>query len=196
MKYSTCHDAYQHGVSSRLVYPLHSGLYKLAESKDRINRTGEEIVRISEVVNNRRHPAAMMHCTFEDRAVWLRDVPFEIAYRMGYEIVPGFRALEPDGVNRIQAESAARSLESVMDQHLGCWDRLRNSYSRKIADEYDRMRNGQSNALRVVDEARVLIDLAVSKLPVNIQKKCKTCDGSRASERNAQDAPERGAIKV
>lgn len=169
MKYRTCHDAYQHGVKSRLAYPLHSGLYKLIESKDRIRRVGKEIVRISEVVNKRQHPAELMHCTFEDKAFWLREVPFNVAYRVGYEIIPGFRALVGEGVPHAYAEAAAESVESVIEQYLAWWDELKNSYDKKIAFEYERMRNGQSNAIRVVDEALCLIGLAVKQLPESIQ---------------------------
>ena len=169
MKYTKCHDAYQDGVNSRTAYPLHSGLYKLVESKDRIKRTGKEIARISEVVNSRRHPADLMHCTFQDKAFWLRDIPFTVAYRMGYEIIPGLRALAADGVDPNQAESAARSLESVIDQHLTQWDQLRNSYNKRIAYEYASMGKGKSNALAVVDDALSLINSGVCQLPNDIQ---------------------------
>jgi len=171
MKHRACREAYQDGLTSRLSYPLHSGLYKLLESKDRIERVGKEIIRISEVVTKKRGSSSLMHCTFEDKAFWLRDVPLNVAYRMGYEIIPGLRALEADGVSHIHAESAAFAMESVMDHRLDYWDELRSSYSKKIANEYELMRNGHSNALRVVDEALNLIDLAVRHLPMEIQKK-------------------------
>ena len=169
MRRRTCQEAYQHGVNSRLAYPLHSGLYKLVESKGRIEQLGMEIFRISEVVNNCRHPAELMHCTFQDKAYWLRDVPCHIAYRFGYEIIPGLRALEADGVGLMQAESTAMFLESVIKQHLALWDGLRNSYSKKIENEYELMRNGHSNALSIVDDALNLVNLAVGRLPANIQ---------------------------
>jgi hypothetical protein len=169
MKYSACHDAYQDGVNSRLAHPLHSGLYKLVESKDRIERTGKEIVRISEVITNRRHPADLLHCTFQDKAFWLRDVPFNVAYRMGYEIIPGLRALAVDGVTPCKVESAARSLESVIDQHLAQWDQLRNSYNKRIAYEYASMGKEKSNALAVVEDALTLINSALCQLPNDIQ---------------------------
>jgi hypothetical protein len=169
MKYSTCHDAYQHGIKSRLAYPLHSGLYKLIESKNRIERTGKEISRISEVITNRRHPADLLHCTFQDKVFWLRDVPFNVAYRMGYEIIPGLRALAVDGVAPSQAESAARSLETVIDQHLTQWDQLRGSYNKRIAYEYASMGKGESNALAVVVDALNLINSVVYQLPNDIQ---------------------------
>jgi hypothetical protein len=171
MRHRTCRDAYQDGVTSRLDYPLHSGLYKLVESKDRVERVGKEIVRISEVVTKKRAPSSLMHCTFEDKAFWLRDVPLNVAYRMGYEIIPGLRALEADGVGRIDAESAAFSVKSVMNHHLDYWYELRNSYNRKIAYEYVRMRNGHSNALRVVMDALELVNLGVSHLPEKFQAK-------------------------
>ena len=169
MKHRTCREAYRDGVTSRLAYPLHSGLYKLVESKDRIERVGKEIVRISEVVTKKRSPSSLMHCTFEDKAFWLRDVPLNVAYRMGYEIIPGLRALEADGVGRIDAESAASAVESVMDHHLLQWDQLRNSYSKKISCEYERMRNGHSNALKVVHDGLELINLGVARLPKKFQ---------------------------
>jgi hypothetical protein len=169
MRYRTCREAYQDGVTSRLSYPLNSGLYKLVESKDRIERVGKEVIRISEVVTKKRDPSCLMHCTAEDKAFWLRDVPLNVAYRMGYEIIPGLRALEAEGVGHIHAESAAFAVESVMDHHLDYWDELRNSYNTKISCEYERMSNGHSNALWVVDDALDLIDLGVSQLPVNFQ---------------------------
>ncbi len=169
MKYRTCREAYLDGVTTRRAYPLHSGLYKLVESKDRIERTGQEIIRIIEVMAKQRDPTSLMHCTFEGKAFWLREAPLNVAYRMGYEIIPSFRALKADGVGSMEAESAARAVESVMGHHLLQWDQLRNSYSKKITCEYERMSNGHSNALRVVDDALDLVDLGVSKLPVDLQ---------------------------
>jgi len=49
------------------------------------------------------------------------------------------------------------------------WDQLRNTYKNRIASEYARMRNGQSNALLVVDDALALIDSALKTLPLGIQ---------------------------
>lgn len=170
MKYRTCYEAYQEGVVSRRAHPLRFGLYKLIESKDRIKHTGAEIIRISEVVSKRRHPASLMHCTSEDKASWLREAPFNVAHWMGYEIIPGIRALEFDGVNRSQAETAAQVLESLMNQHLMQWERLRNCYAHKIVIEYKQMRSGHSNALFIVNDAIFLINHSVKFLPSNIQR--------------------------
>lgn len=169
MRHRTCREAYQDGVTSRLAYPLHSGLYKLVESKDRIERVGKEIILIREVVTKKRDPSSLMHCTFEDKAFWLRNVPLNVAYRMGYEIIPGLRALEADGVGRVNAESAALAVGLVIDHHLDYWDELRRSYDRKIAYEYERMSNGHSNALRVVKDALELVNLGVGHLPEKFQ---------------------------
>jgi len=49
------------------------------------------------------------------------------------------------------------------------WDQLRNTYKNRIASEYARMRNGQSNALLVVDDALALIDSALKTLPLGVQ---------------------------
>ena len=170
MRYRTCQEAYTNGVESRLTYPLRSGLYKLVESVVRIKGTRQEIIRIMEVVGNIRSPASLRHCTMGDKAYWLKDVPLDISFRIGYEIVPGLRALEFDGVHREEAQASACLVESVIDQHLANWDGLRATFSKRVANEYERMRNGESNTLRVVDDALYLINLAVSKLPLSTQK--------------------------
>lgn len=173
MKYRTCQEAYRAGIKSRIEHPLRNGLYKLAESKDRIERAGKEINRISQIINKTRHPAHLMHCTYADKSIWLKGVPLDVAFRMGYEIVPGLRALEFDGVHRGEAQASACLVESVIDQHLVNWDGLRATFNRRISSEYERMRNGEPNAKRVVDDALDLINLAVSKLPLNIQQGIK-----------------------
>ena len=170
MKYRTCHEAYQCGIESRKAHPLNAGMYKLVESKDRIERIGQEIERISAVVRKVEPPSALVQCTMGDKAMWLRDVPLNVAHRLGYEIVPSLRALVFDGVPCTTAGNAAKFIQSEIAQHLCQWDGWRHSYRRKIANEYARMRNGGSSALDVVHDALYLINLAVQKLPASIQQ--------------------------
>ena len=169
MTYRSCLEAFEDGVHSRLNYPLHMGLYKLSESYRLIQYVRDEVVRVAEVVNGKRSPFSLRSCTDEDKAYWLRDVPIHIAYRVGYEIIPSLRALEFDGVPKGQSESAALQVESKIPARLVKWDQLRNTYKHKIAYEYAHMRNGQSNALLVVDDALSMIDSALKTLPLNIQ---------------------------
>ena len=169
MTYRTCQEAFDDGVHSRLNYPLHMGLYKLTESYRRIQHVRDEVVRVAEVVNGKRSKFSLRSCTNEDKAYWLRDVPTSVAYRMGYEIIPGLRALEYDDVSKGQSEVAALQVESKIPSCLVKWDQLRNTYKNRIASEYARMRNGQSNALLVVDDALSMIDSAFKSLPLNIQ---------------------------
>ena len=169
MTYRSCLEAFDDGVHSRLNYPLHMGLYKLSESYRRIQHSRDEVVRIAEVINGKRSPFSLRSCTNEDKAYWLRDVPTNVAYKVGYEIIPALRALEFDGVPKAQSGNAARLIESAIPPRLVQWDQLRNTYKNRIASEYARMRNGQSNALLIVDDALSLIDSALKTLPSNIQ---------------------------
>jgi hypothetical protein len=169
MTYHSCLEAFEDGVHSRLNYPLHTGLYKLSESYKRIQHSRDEVVRVAEVVNGKRNPFSLRSCTNEDKAYWLRDVPTNVAFRVGYEIIPGLRALEFDGVPNTQSENAARLIESAIPLRLMQWNQLRNTYKNRIASEYARLRNGQSNALLVVDDALSMIDSALKTLPLNIQ---------------------------
>ena len=169
MKHRSCQEAFNDGVQSRPSYPLRLGLYKLSESYRRMQHSRDEVVRISEVVSGKRSPFSLRSCTNEDKAYWLRDVPTNVAFKMGYEIIPGLRALEFDGVPKARSEAAARMVELEMPLRLVQWNQLRDSYKNRISSEYARMRNGQSNALLVVDDALTLIDTALKTLPPNIQ---------------------------
>ena len=169
MTYLSCLEAFEDGVQSRLNDPLHMGLYKLSESYRQIQYVRDEVVRVAEVVNGKRSPFSLRSCTNEDKAYWLRDVPTNVAFRVGYEIIPGLRALEFDGVPKTQSENAARLIDSAIPPRLAQWDQLRNTYKNRIASEYVRMRNGQSNALLVVDDALSMIDSSLKTLPLNIQ---------------------------
>jgi hypothetical protein len=169
MTYRSCLEAFQDGVHSRLNYPLRMGLYKLSESYKRIQHSRDEVVRVAEVVNGKRNPFSLRSCTNEDKAYWLRDVPTNVAFRVGYEIIPGLRALEFDGVPKAQSENAVRLIESAIPPRLAQWDQLRNTYKNRIVSEYARMRNGQSNALLFLDDALSMIDSALKTLPLNIQ---------------------------
>jgi hypothetical protein len=169
MKHRSCQEAFNDGVQSRTSYPLRLGLYKLIESYKRMQHSRDEVVRISEVISGKRSPFSLRSCTNDDKAYWLRDVPTNVAFRMGYEMIPGLRALEFDGVSKAQSEAAALLVEAAMAPAIVKWDRLRDSYKNKIASEYARMRNGHSNALLVVDDALALIDTALKTLPSNIQ---------------------------
>ena len=183
MNYRTCHEAYRHGVNSRIACPLSHGLYKLIESKERIQRLGDEVVRISGVVNKTMDRYELTQCTYEDKALWLREVPLNVAYRIGYEIVPGLRAIVSDGVPSVQSKSAARHIEDVIDNHLARWEALRKTYYKNIPYEYMLMRSGRSNAMEVVNSALQLIDDAASVLPPNVRQKIwDVCAAKRSCE--------------
>jgi hypothetical protein len=106
----------------------------------------------------------------EDKAYWLKGVPLDVAFRMGYEIIPSLRALEFDGVPRFDAIQAADLIESRIGGYLVSWEGLRNAYLKKISIEYDLMLNVRSNALDVVDGALGLIESVVTHLPEKIKK--------------------------
>jgi hypothetical protein len=169
MTYRSCQEAFEDGVHSRLNYPLHMGHYKLIESYRRIQHSRDEVVRIAEVVNGKSSPFSLRSCANEDKAHWLRDVPTNVAFRVGYEIIPGLRALEFDGVPKSQSEAGARLIEAAIPPRIVRWDHLRDTYKNRTASEYARMRNGQSNALLILDDALALIDWALKTLPLNIQ---------------------------
>ena len=170
MNYRTCQEAFDRGVHSRLDYPLHLGLYKLKESRGRIEDVAKEVCRIGDFISKRTHLSYLTGYSRSEVPIYLRRVPLEISYRMSYEIIPSFKALEFDGVDGYKALSIAKSIELRMPNLLVEWERLRRSYSKRISIEYDRMLNFESYALDVANEALDIIDTSVLYLPSDTQK--------------------------
>ena len=63
-----------------------------------------------------------------------------------------------------------KAVDQLFDNYLSQWEALRMTYSRSITFEYGLMKDGHSNAMKVVDSALNLIDLAVSRLPTSMQQ--------------------------
>jgi hypothetical protein len=169
MNYRTCQEAFDSGVHSRLNHPLHLGLYKLKESRGRIEDVAKEVCRIGDFIRKRTHLRYLTHYSRPEVQIYLKRVPLEISYRMGYEIIPAFMALEFDGVDRHKALSIAKSIELRMPKLLVEWECLRRSYSKKISNEYGRKLDFESYALDIANVALGVIDDSVLYLPSDIQ---------------------------
>lgn len=137
-------NSFAKGRLDRLSYPLSSGRYKLVECAERLEQCIDEIDRIRNYINGRGHRWSLMHCTAEDKHQWIKDLPAHVAYRLGYEVLPGLQALTVDGVdsNTIHSEipNFERYCSSVVLQLEIAHMKIRKS----INVEYDQMRSGRS----------------------------------------------------
>jgi hypothetical protein len=85
-----------------------------------------------------------MHCTAEDKHLWLKDLPAHIAYRLGYEVLPGLRALTADGVDSTVIHSELPIFERDCLSVVGQLEIVHQKIYKSIKVEYDQMRFGGS----------------------------------------------------
>jgi hypothetical protein len=134
------------------------GLYKIKEAADRLHRDSLTIDDLAVDRLRRWGKKAFNGCTREDKAKWLRDTLLDVAYRLGYEIVPAIDALEQDGLSKKDvklckdwATARAVSLLCQIDQ---VYEQLRGN----IKHEYDHWENHDSLIQPIIDRAVIIAD--------------------------------------
>jgi hypothetical protein len=158
----SCRDEFHEGLESRKDHPLPHGYYKLRECHDRLVGTVEELQRIEELVSGRGDKWSLQHCVSEDKHIWVKNVPRAVAWRLGYEALPGLRALTGNGVSQrlvdelypilmVKAEDLAERLETH-----------RKRISKNVRFEYDSMRLGLPFLKPLVTEATCIAARAMS----------------------------------
>ena len=143
----------------RKQHPFVAGSsYKLREAADRLHRDSLTIDDLAVDRRRRGGKKAFNGCTREDKATWLRDTLLDVAYRLGYEIVPAIDALEQDGLSKKDvklckdwAMARAASLLCQIDQ---VYEQLRGN----IKHEYDHWENHDSLIQPIIDRAVNIAD--------------------------------------
>ncbi len=145
--------------SQRKQHPfLSGGLYKIKEAADRLHRDSLTIDDLAADRQRRSGREIFNGCTREDKAKWLRDTLLDVAYRLGYEILPAIDALEKDGLSKKDmkrckdwATARAVSLLCQIDQ---VYEQLRGNIKR----EYDQWENHDSLIQPIIDRAVNIAD--------------------------------------
>ncbi len=162
----TCHEVFHDAQSLRSRHSLNEGRYKLEECQYRLQSSCEEIGRIWRLLTREGSPYCLRHCTAEDKHLWLKDLPGRVAYRLGYEVLPGLLALGADGAD---PADITRALPRIERECLGLLDSLesvRVDIRRNIRLEYWHMRQGGPMLEPLVEEAIEIIDHALGVLPL------------------------------
>ena len=74
MQAKTCMEAFDEGEKFSHQHTRSQGAYKLAERLRQLEQCEREVYRIASAV---KHPSArydLMHCTYEDKHIWLSRI--------------------------------------------------------------------------------------------------------------------------
>ncbi len=170
MKATTCHEAFAEGQVFSLTHPREIGAYKLAEKLWQWKESEHEVRGIAAAL---KYPSArydLMHCTFEDKHVWLRQILLWHSYELSASIAPSFKALTGDGMPQLQINQHLPHVERRCREVLQGLERARQTIKGRIHDEYDRMRHGESVVGDALTHARKMLEEIIDLTPPDIQR--------------------------
>jgi hypothetical protein len=162
MRITDCHESFHQGQVLRLQHPLRNGHYKLVECQNRLQSCLDEVGRIRAFVRKEASKWSLRHCTADDKHIWLKDLPSNVAHRLSYEVLPGLRALVGDGADQREIDIAYPHFEKAAHVLVNRLESVRVSISKCIVVEYWHMKQGGSLLEPVVDEAISLTQRALA----------------------------------
>jgi hypothetical protein len=167
MQAKDCQDAFIQGLQH--PHPRSRGAYKLRQCCKNWLESEAEVRRIARaVIYPSIHPD-LRHCTFDDKAYWLRRVHLYYAYELSADILPSFEALSGDGLTSAQVQALMPAVRQACSQALLILEGSRQKIKEGIGAEYRRMKAGHSIAEDALQQVRNLIFNCITQLPMHIQ---------------------------
>ncbi len=139
--------------------------YKVRESLSNIESIMSTVAEIIEYVSNSERgsqPVRLGECTSEDKSIWLKDLPSNLARELGFNLIPAIAALSVEGVAPAAVKSFMQSIKGWVHRLLEDCDAVQAATSRSISSEYALMKRGQSSMLRLCNEAFRIADRAIA----------------------------------
>jgi hypothetical protein len=157
MPQTTCHDAFAEAQLKRRPYPLEAGAYKLREARHRLLRMMNTVDAIGEYLckpgSGRSGSSLGPCCTTDDKAVWLKCVPDQVAEMLGYDILPAIAALTADGASPTDVAAELASAQARTDELLKDCEAHRVHLNERIKVEYAAIKSGQSKLYTLLIDA-------------------------------------------
>jgi hypothetical protein len=169
MKATTCIEAFAEGKADSQKYPRTQGAYKLGERLWQWKESEQEVSRIAASLKYPSSRYDLMHCTFEDKAFWLREILKITAHELSASIIPAFKTLTGDGMAQAQVAKHLTHVERRCREVLQDLERARQTIKGQIHEEYDRMRHGESVVGDALAHAREMLEEIIDLTPPDIQ---------------------------
>jgi hypothetical protein len=157
---TTCHEIVNAARERRKAHPLSSGGYKLREAENRINQLHELVTTIADRVctgGKFGETENLGPCMATERGAYLKGIPAQLAELLGYTILPAIAALEGDGMPKSEVQRLLSRAETDAQRLIEACEAVRRHLKGGIEHEYEAMRRGESELLRLLDGAARLI---------------------------------------
>ena len=153
----TTKKVFQDAQNLRPKYPIDSGECKLRETRWRLSRMQETMYQIGEYLKNPSHfykGQTLGHCcTTDDKAVWIKSIPAQVAELLGYNILPAIAALINDRLSKRDTEATLAIANGMAKALLKDCERQESRLKGGISAEYDMMKTGYSEVHGLLVEA-------------------------------------------
>ena len=169
MDTQTCAEAFELGEAHSLKNKRTQGAYKLAQRLRQWEECEREVERVARVITNQASRYDLQHCTYEDKHVWLRRILKHIAYELGADIIPSFKALTGDGMSEADIKNYLPHVTRLCQYTLQVLESAQQSIKGPIQDEYNRMRDGQSVVGDALRTARQTLEAIINLTSPEIQ---------------------------
>ena len=174
MAKKTVKKVFQDAQNRRLKHPLTSGAGKLREARSRLLRMQNTMYQIGKYLKNPSHfykGQTLGHCcTTDDKAVWIKSIPAQVAELLGYNILPAIAALINDRLSKRDTEATLAIANGMAKALLKDCDQQEARLKAGISPEYDEMKTGFSEvhgllveADRIAEDALQVLDYASKK---------------------------------
>jgi hypothetical protein len=151
MTKSSCLQSFNDGKAQRLTYPLHQGRYKLEEREGRFIAAKETLRMVRDFVRGRSSCLYLGGCMASDKHTWLKNLPLDIAFSLGYDLLPGLLALEKEGALCVDRDHPSIK-QDCLRLVVRC-EQVRNAIKKDIKVEYRQMKQGGSLLEPLIEEA-------------------------------------------
>ena len=156
----SCLQSFDEGKEQRVSYPLHQGRYKLEERERRFVFNKETLRMVRDFVRGRSSCLYLGGCMASDKHTWLKNLPLDISFSLGYDLLPGLLALKKEGALCVDRDYPA--IEQDCLQLVYRCEQVRNAIKKDIKVEYRQMKLSGSSLEPLIEEAMDLTRRALA----------------------------------
>ena len=156
MPKTPCHDAFIKAQSQRAKYPLRAGAYKIREARTALLRMQSTMETIRRYLNNpddKYPPPLLGCCTLDEMDDWLKNLPTQLATKLGYDIMPAIAALTGDGIAKIDVDGELYNAEIDVRRLLNDCEKQHTRLQVRLDAEHRAIKSGYSDVYALLVDA-------------------------------------------
>lgn len=164
MPKTPCHNAFIEAQSQRAKYPLRSGAYKLREARTALRRMQNTMEAIRRHLKNPddQYPSPVLGCCMLDEMDdWLKNLPTQLATKLGHDIMPAIAALTGDGIAKIDVDGELYNAKIDARRLLNDCERQHTRLQARLDAEHRAIKSGYSDVYALLVDADGIVRRAL-----------------------------------